>query len=139
CSSSAGNPETQAPRGRPRPPNQNRELTRRYQTCALVGNGPGVREVANGEAIDAHDAVFRFNTLQNTAGKNGTDPFIGNKVSFRMFNKKRIATLGRLGFVPADNEAWLFWNYAAFPMLGRVANINKVNASAGGGLRAPIG
>ena len=39
-----------------------RDYSRRFRTCAVVGNG-GVllSDKRNGEGIDAHDAVFRFN------------------------------------------------------------------------------
>ena len=33
----------------------------RHATCALVGNGPGLRLEGMGEIIDRHDAVYRFN------------------------------------------------------------------------------
>jgi hypothetical protein len=43
---------------------QIQEIPRGFHTCAIVGNGPGVRQVQNGAVIDAHDAVFRFNAMR---------------------------------------------------------------------------
>jgi hypothetical protein len=45
--------------------------------------------------------------------------FSGTKSTFRIFNKKRMMTLGRNGFGPAEGEHWLFWNYAGIPFMGR--------------------
>lgn len=61
----ANNPETSMlRRSQAMPPLQPDEVPRAFRTCALVGNGPGVRNVRNGEAIDKHDAVFRFNAMR---------------------------------------------------------------------------
>jgi len=61
----ANNPETQPlRRSKAAPPPQATEIPRKFRTCALVGNGPGVRNVSNGAIIDRHDAVFRFNAMR---------------------------------------------------------------------------
>eukprot|EP00238_Polyblepharides_amylifera_P009269 CAMPEP_0196593322 /NCGR_PEP_ID=MMETSP1081-20130531/75322_1 /TAXON_ID=36882 /ORGANISM="Pyramimonas amylifera, Strain CCMP720" /LENGTH=586 /DNA_ID=CAMNT_0041917273 /DNA_START=84 /DNA_END=1841 /DNA_ORIENTATION=- len=122
CSSFANNPETQPLRRQAslKPPPILREVPRQFHTCALVGNGPGVRRVLNGAAIDRHDAVFRFNALRHEQDA----PFTGVKSTFRIFNRKRLTTLGRLRFAPAEGEHWLFWNYMGIPLMGRMKALN---------------
>ena len=44
----------------------------------------------------------------------------GSKSTFRIFNKKRLMTLGRNDFRPADGEYWLFWNYMGLPLMHKV-------------------
>eukprot|EP00976_Prorocentrum_cordatum_P004505 88493-Prorocentrum_minimum.AAC.1 len=49
----------------------------------------------------------------------------GVKSTFRVFNKKRLMTLGRNNFNAAEGEHWLFWNYQGIPYLGKLkATVN---------------
>jgi len=89
----------------------------RYNTCAVVGSG-GImvhKSVAAdnlGEAIDKHDAVFRF----NLAPTKGFEKSVGSKTTFRLINRKHF------GFREFANETSLqhtttpdvmkqFWDY----------------------------
>ena len=94
-----------------------------FSTCALIGNGPGLRDESAplGEVIDRHDAVFKSN-LYNTAerpGKwaDGKGHLHGSKSTFRVFNKKRAEVAstwdGDRAFYPGSNETWLFWHYGS--------------------------
>ena len=69
-----------------------KDLQVRYQTCAVVGNSGMLQEVRWGAAIDAHDAVFRFNDgptagFEEVAGSRTTYRLINNKWTRRMADK----------------------------------------------------
>ena len=93
------------------------DLKRDYKTCALVGNGPGLRVEGVGKAIDRHEAVFRFNAynLGPREGKmqDNNTHFAGTKQTFRMFNKKRSIIPEIWGLKPAQGETWIFWHYGS--------------------------
>ena len=90
---------------------------RRYNTCAVVGSGgimvhKSVAADALGEAIDKHDAVFRF----NLAPTKGFEKSVGSKTTIRLINRKHF------GFREFENETSLqhtttpdvmkqFWDY----------------------------
>eukprot|EP00873_Tetraselmis_striata_P008674 jgi/Tetstr1/428938/TSEL_018914.t1 len=59
-------------------PDRDPVAARRFSTCAVVGNGAGVMSSpGNGAAIDAHEAVFRFNDMLRL---NCLDPDSPNRV-----------------------------------------------------------
>ena len=94
------------------------DVRRDYKTCALVGNGPGLRADGVADAIDRHEAVFRFNAynLGQREGKmqDNNTHFAGTKQTFRMFNKKRSIIPEIWGLKPApEGETWLFWHYGS--------------------------
>ena len=94
------------------------DVRRDYKTCALVGNGPGLRADGVAAAIDRHEAVFRFNAynLGQREGKmqDNNTHFAGTKQTFRMFNKKRSIIPEIWGLKPApEGETWLFWHYGS--------------------------
>ena len=61
-----------------------KDLQVRYGTCAVVGNSGMLRQVRWGAAIDAHDAVFRFND-----GPTATfEEFSGSRTTYRLINNK---------------------------------------------------
>jgi hypothetical protein len=96
----------------------NEDVRRDYKTCALVGNGPGLRADGVADAIDRHEAVFRFNAynLGQREGKmqDNNTHFAGTKQTFRMFNKKRSIIPEIWGLKPApEGETWLFWHYGS--------------------------
>ena len=69
-----------------------KDLQVRYGTCAVVGNSGMLRQVRWGSAIDAHDAVFRFNdgptaTFEEFSGSRTTYRLINNKWTRRMADK----------------------------------------------------
>ena len=84
------------------------EMRTNFSTCAVVGNGPGL----NGDkarVIDEHDAVFRFNTIQEADRQ-------GHKTTHRVLNNKRvIAYIKRRAIRQrtkvSPGEIWLIWNY----------------------------
>ena len=61
-----------------------KDLQVRYQTCAVVGNSGMLQEVRWGAAIDAHDAVFRFNDGPTA----GFEAVSGSRTTYRLINNK---------------------------------------------------
>lgn len=55
---------------------------KQWRTCALVGQGGGAASLATGQAIDAHDAVWRFNL--DSPGEAGT--WLGTRTTVRVMN-----------------------------------------------------
>jgi hypothetical protein len=51
-------------------------------SCAVVGNSPIILEKENGEEIDSHDVVVRFNIAETT----GYEKFVGSKRTLRFMN-----------------------------------------------------
>mmetsp|Transcript_18843 Transcript_18843/g.26107 ORF Transcript_18843/g.26107 Transcript_18843/m.26107 type:complete len:244 (+) Transcript_18843:3-734(+) len=58
------------------------DLTDRYESCAVVSNGGILLRDGYGAAIDAHQAVFRF----NDGPTQGFEFHVGSKTTFRMIN-----------------------------------------------------
>ena len=87
--------------------------TKKYKTCAVVGNSPNLLESEhNGGAIDSHDAVFRT----NRAPTRYYEPHVGNTTTFRVFDWKSSLLLASKGVFegmrqPDKGEGWVFWNY----------------------------
>uniref|UniRef100_A0A061R9U1 Beta-galactoside alpha--sialyltransferase 1 n=1 Tax=Tetraselmis sp. GSL018 TaxID=582737 RepID=A0A061R9U1_9CHLO len=149
-------------------PLPDRDLTSRFRTCAVVGNGGGsLSSALNGAAIDAHEAVFRFNdmlrlncldpnspnaVLCNASQVSDTmdiqkqiesqdkkySPYIGQRTTFRILNKKhalKLLSLGRSAsatsphFSPDSIEAFLLWHHGcvnAAPKLAREFPFNRL-------------
>ena len=57
-----------------------------YDRCAVVGNSAVLLHMRNGELIDAHDAVFRFNGGVTEKFK----PYVGTKTTFRLVNERHL-------------------------------------------------
>ena len=55
----------------------------RHRSCAVVGSSGSMLGAGRGAAIDAHDAVFRFN-LAPTASQWAPD--VGSRTTYRLFN-----------------------------------------------------
>lgn len=54
-----------------------------WGTCALVGQAAGLRAAGVGTAVDAHEAVWRFNLQAPTAN---TSRWVGQRTTVRMMN-----------------------------------------------------
>jgi hypothetical protein len=54
-----------------------------WATCALVGQAAGLRAAGVGAAVDAHEAVWRFNLQAPTAN---TSRWVGKRTTVRMLN-----------------------------------------------------
>ena len=98
-------------------PEQDPLAFQRFSTCAVVGSGgimvhKSVQADNLGDAIDKHEAVFRF----NLAPTKGFEKSVGSKTTFRLINRKHF------GFREYANETSLqhtttpdvmkqFWDY----------------------------
>ena len=58
--------------------------SRRFRTCALVGNARSLLKKSHGADIDAHDAVMRLNQATTV----GFEKHVGKKTTFRLINSK---------------------------------------------------
>ena len=58
------------------------DLTVTFDTCAVIGNGGVLVHNEYGDAIDRHDAVFRF----NDGPTQGFEKLVGSKTTFRIIN-----------------------------------------------------
>ena len=58
------------------------DFTRKYSTCAVVGNSPKLLTSQYGAQIDSHDAVLRF----NDAPTKGFETYVGRRCTFRANN-----------------------------------------------------
>ena len=135
CTSIADNPETVPYIGTKPPPRLKADVPRTHRTCALVGNGPGLKNDGQmGKIIDSHDAVFRFNAFSSLGDWVN---YTGTKSTYRVFNKKRAETMKSAGnqFVKDSSkmakdqgEYWLYWNYMSFPYLDAVRRNNRNTA-----------
>jgi hypothetical protein len=95
CTSIADNPETVPYIGTKPPAKLKADVPRTHRTCALVGNGPGLKSDGEmGRIIDSHDAVFRFNAFSSLGEWVN---FTGSKSTYRIFNKKRAETMSSSG------------------------------------------
>lgn len=66
-----------------------------HGSCAVVGNG-GVNLLGKyGAAIDAHDAVFRF----NDGPTDGWEAFVGSKTTYRLVRTPRSSTHATLSLM----------------------------------------
>lgn len=85
-----------------------------FSTCAVVGSSGGLRGSRQGEAIDSHEAVFRFNSAP-TAGQFSAD--VGNRTSLWVASHVpwRAQLRSRVGAF-AEEEAAL---YCFNPWLGK--------------------
>ncbi|KAK3277583.1 hypothetical protein CYMTET_14418 [Cymbomonas tetramitiformis] len=112
CSTLVGNPETTLRHGikysNAARPSWDLEQPS-WRSCAIVGNAPVMRLAQNGNSIDGHSAVWRFNLKGATHPKFQVN--YGRRTSIRMFNSARSRQLGRgRGGLPrSSNEMWLFW------------------------------
>lgn len=131
CRSFRGNPETLSPFVPKLTPSQlpSEDIPKVYGTCAVVGNGPGLTGGEKVDVIDQHDAVFRFNYVQNV-GKQGA------KTTHRLLNNKRARLFFAIGKVRRDlkispHETWLLWNYVSLdlykPLRGYVSDTRVVH------------
>ena len=90
--------------------------SRQFPSCALVSNGPLTKVAMNGDAVDAHESVWRFNLM---AGGKAQGPWAGTKTTVRVFNRLRgIEAAGiregrNVKLKVDDNERWLFWSAAS--------------------------
>jgi len=65
-----------------------------YKTCAVVGTSGMLLYYSSGKSIDAHDAVFRF----NSATTQGFEDFVGSKTTVRFTDR------ANFGFSEQPNE-----------------------------------
>ena len=120
CATTQGNPETMRMGSVPSSKYSLEDVERNYTSCALIGNGPGLFKQNKGSIIDAHDAVFRFNSLHNVQ-------YQGKKTTFRLLNNKRVEGITKKHvrikeFTPG--EAWIMWHYFS---LKKYAELKKMN------------
>ena len=91
-------------------------------TCALVANGPLTRLRPNGDAIDAHGAVWRFNAVfEPRLERENVRKDIGTRTEARWFSRPRGAQAARCKTLfcqsrkklraSSSPEAWMLWNY----------------------------
>uniref|UniRef100_A0A061R0F5 Beta-galactoside alpha--sialyltransferase 1 n=1 Tax=Tetraselmis sp. GSL018 TaxID=582737 RepID=A0A061R0F5_9CHLO len=111
------------------------DIPRGYKTCAVVGNGPGLKMGGHklGRIIDKHDAVFKYN-LKNTGRRPGRltdkqEDYHGTRSDFRIMNKKRsqapLVEDWWGGLRPLnDTEYWLYWNYGSAVYFRGLKRIN---------------
>uniref|UniRef100_A0A7S0MSG1 Uncharacterized protein n=1 Tax=Pyramimonas obovata TaxID=1411642 RepID=A0A7S0MSG1_9CHLO len=100
-----------------------------YKTCAVVGNSMNMFDAKNGAAIDAHDAVFRFNREDRRMAhvKNMTlvqiAEYMGEKTTVRFVNRKYTDSLVNGDAAASDykeNDIILFWNLFTAPYLNHI-------------------
>ena len=60
-----------------------KDLTKRYKTCAIVGNAPSLARDKFGALIDEYDAVFRLNHVQGANPEKKYPKRSGTKTTFR--------------------------------------------------------
>lgn len=79
------------------------------RTCAAVSNSGAMLAHDYGAEIDAHTAVFRF----NSAPTSGFEHFVGRRESVRVTNQRGFDTVGKQPFP----HAWYMWadNREPFP------------------------
>lgn len=105
------------------------DLGRSFASCALVGNGPGVRLPGMGEVIDRHDAVFKFNAYNLGPERPGnmqdnSTAYAGSKQTIRVFNKKRSYLPQVWGMRPAEGEVWVMWHYGSTDYMPKLLTFN---------------
>lgn len=71
------------------------ERTYRFRSCAVVGNGGGMRLMNLGRTIDSHDVVLRLNQAPTSAYRR----FVGMKTTFRLLNRLWTAHYGSGRFI----------------------------------------
>jgi len=82
---------------------------KQFKTCAVVGNGGSNLNANYGEAIDAHDAVFRFNDGPTVGFENK----VGSKTTFRVINNAWTRTWLRRKPRGASEDALLLFGAGA--------------------------
>ena len=90
-----------------------KDLGKRFKSCAIVGNAPSLAQDKFGAMIDKYDAVFRLNHVQGFNPERKYPKRSGTKTSFRLFSKLPSFSLatGNLKVKPtSSNEVWLFWH-----------------------------
>ena len=77
----------------------------KFKRCAVVGNGGILKSAEFGQAIDAHDVVFR----QNQAPTATYEVFVGEKTTFRVLNKKwtQQYSRGDKEYLPLEKDVYL--------------------------------
>ena len=77
----------------------------KFKRCAVVGNGGILKSAEFGQAIDAHDVVFR----QNQAPTATYELFVGEKTTFRVLNKKwtQQYSRGDKEYLPLEKDVYL--------------------------------
>ena len=74
-----------------------------WATCALVGQAAGLRAPGVGAAVDAHEAVWRFN-LQ--APRGNTSRWVGERTTVRMLNHPASHLAYDVGFNELGEDEW---------------------------------
>ena len=82
---------------------------KQFKSCAVVGNGGSNLNANYGEAIDAHDAVFRFNDGPTVGFENK----VGSKTTFRVINNAWTRTWLRRKPRGASEDALLLFGAGA--------------------------
>ena len=73
-------------------------MVRKYQSCAFVGNSPSIIDTSSegfGEAIDAHEAVVRFNKAMPSGM---VSKYVGSRETIRFINASGTRMFIQVGF-----------------------------------------
>ena len=83
-----------------------------YDSCAVVGNGPGLARDQVGGLIDQYDVVLRMNHVNYRAPERRYASATGKKTTHRVFSKMASYLLaeGKIRIPGRAGEKWLFWH-----------------------------